>query len=408
MTLPLDGVVVADYSQYVAGPLCTLLLADLGADVIKVEPPQGDQWRRQEPCGVDVSRPFIALNRNKRSVVIDLKSPQGRRRSSDLIARSDVTVHNLPADRAERFGLDRASVLAANPQAIIVRISALGSDGPNGGSLGYDLSAQAASGLLMADARIGDAVPIRAGGIAMADLGAGMLGAVAALSGLIRARTEGVGGELEVSLLGAGLTVQVQRFVSFATHEETVGAAAPAATRADLDAVAQGAALGLRVNPYYRAYAAADGFITVACLNLAQRSALLTAFELEDSAVANPDAPPRTAPEARRRERVGEAIAAAISERPVRSWVVSLRARGVPCEAVQTLSGLFADAQVKANGLVQTIDQPAIGPVQLLGSPFKLDGEFVTARRPAPGRGEHTSEVFDAEPRLTPAGDSRA
>jgi len=410
MTLPLDGVVVADYSQYVAGPLCTLLLADLGADVVKVEPPQGDQWRRQEPCGVDVSRPFIALNRNKRSVVIDLKSPEGRRRSSDLIARSDVTVHNFPADRAEQFGLDRESVLAANPESIIVRISALGSDGPKGGSPGYDLSAQAASGLLMADARIGDPVPIRAGGIAMADLGAGMLGAVAALAGLLRARAQGVGGELEVSLLGAGLTVQVQRFVSVAAHDGTAGEPASAATRADLDAVAQEAALGLRVNPYYRAYAAADGFITVACLNLAQRSALLAACDVVDPSAVNPDEPPSSAQEARRRERVGEAVAAAVFERPVRECVGWLRARGVPCEEVRTLSGLFEDAQVKANGLVQTIDQPDMGPVQLLGSPFKLDGEFVTARRPAPGRGEHTSEVFDAEPRLTPApaGDSRA
>jgi len=260
----------------------------------------------------------------------------------------------------------------------------------------------------MADARIGDQVPIRAGGIAMADLGAGMLAAVAALSGLIRARAQGVGGELEVSLLGAGLTVQVQRFVSVPAHDGTVGEAAPAATRAELDAVAQEAARGLRVNPYYRAYAAADGFVTVACLNLAQRSALLAAFDLEDPAVANPDEPPRTAQEARQRERIGEAVAAAVFERPVLDWVGRLRARGVPCEAVRTLPALFEDAQVKANGLVQTIDQPDMGAVHLLGSPFKLDGEFVTARRPAPGRGEHTDVVFGTEPRLTPVGNRRA
>jgi crotonobetainyl-CoA:carnitine CoA-transferase CaiB-like acyl-CoA transferase len=202
--------------------------------------------------------------------------------------------------------------------------------------------------------------------------------------------------------------VQLQRFVSVGAHNGTAGEAAPAATRAELDAVAQEAALGLRVNPYYRAYAAADGFIAVACLNLTQRSALLTAFDLGDPSVADPDEPPRTAQEARRRERVGEAIAAAVSERPVRDWVGRLRARGIPCEQVRTLPGLFKDAQVKANGLVQTIDQPAMGPVHLLGSPFKLDGEFVIARRPAPGRGEHTPEVFSAEPRLTPSGETRA
>jgi crotonobetainyl-CoA:carnitine CoA-transferase CaiB-like acyl-CoA transferase len=403
--LPLDGVVVADYSQYVAGPFCTLLLADLGADVVKVEPPHGDQWRRQEPCGADLSKPFVALNRNKKSVVLDLKSQEGRRASAELIARADVVVHNCPSERARAFGLDAPSVLAVRPSAVVVKISAFGSDGPDGDRSGYDLSAQAASGLLMADARVGDEVPIRAGGIAMTDFSAGMLAGVAALAGVVRARATGRGGEIELSLLGAGLALQAQRFVSVGSadggHAEPSGAAA---TRSELDAVASEAATQLSQNPYYRAYAAADGFITVACLNLAQRTSLLSEFGLEDEAAANPDEPPQTSEEARRRARLGEAVAAGLAARPAHEWIARLRARGVPCEKVRTLDSLFHDAQVEANGLVQRMWQPGLETVSLLGNVFKIDGEAPRARRPAPARGEHTGEVASTalSPELEP------
>ncbi|MGI8420804.1 MAG: CaiB/BaiF CoA transferase family protein [Gaiellaceae bacterium] len=394
-SLPLAGVVVADYSQYVAGPFCTLLLADLGADVIKVEPPHGDQWRRQEPCGEDLSKPFVALNRNKRSVVLDLKTDEGRRASAELIAEADVVVHNCPSQRAEAFGLDAPSVHAVQPGAVIVKISAFGSDGPDGDRTGYDLSAQAASGLLMADARVGDEVPIRAGGIAMTDFSTGMLAGVAALAGVVQARATGRGSEIELSLLGAGLALQAQRFVS--VDSETGGPArstGAAATRAELDAVAHGTADALRQNPYYRAYATADGFITIACLNLVQRTSLLAEFDLEDEAAANPDEPAQTSEESRRRERLGEAVAAGLAMRPAIEWIARLRERGVPCEKVRTLDDLFADPQIEANGLVQRLRQPGLETISLLGSLFKIDGETPLARHPAPARGEHNDQVF--------------
>jgi crotonobetainyl-CoA:carnitine CoA-transferase CaiB-like acyl-CoA transferase len=393
--LPLAGVVVVEYTQYVAGPFCTLMLADLGADVIKVEPPQGDQWRRQEPCGDDLSGPFVALNRNKRSIVLDLKSDEGRRDSAALLAQAHVVVHNFSLRRARAFGLDTPSVLAVNPRVVVVKISAFGSDGPQADRAGYDLSAQAASGLLMADARVGDDVPVRAGGIAMTDFSAGMLAAVAALAGLVRARASGRGGDIELSLLGAGLALQVQRFVSDgAPHDEGPKPPEGIATLSELSTVAEETAVRLRQNPYYRAYGTADGFITIACLNVAQRTSLLAEFGLEDAAIANPDEPPATEPEARRRERLGEAVALGLTGRSGLEWVERLTALGVPCERVRTLDSLFGDPQVQANGLVQRIDQPGMDAVRLLGSLFKLDGETHVSSRPAPARGEHTREVL--------------
>jgi crotonobetainyl-CoA:carnitine CoA-transferase CaiB-like acyl-CoA transferase len=395
VTLPLHGVVVADYSQYVAGPVCTLLLADLGADVIKVEPPQGDQWRRQEPCGPDISKPFVALNRNKRSVVIDLQSPEGRRDSRALIGAADVVIHNCPPARAARFGLDRTSVLAANPQAVVVAISAFGNDGPDGGTAGYDLAAQAASGLLMADARVGDEFPVRAGGIAMTDFTAGMLAAIAALAGLTGARDTGIGCEVETSLLGAALTLQIQRFVSGSEERGGTEQHSDHATRGDLAAVADQAALEQQINPYYRAYATADGFIAIACLNLAQRRGLLDEFGLDDAAAENPDEPPACAAEIQRRQRLTETIADALAQHATRDWIERLGARRVPCQTVRTLDSMFASEQARANGLVQRIDQPELGIIDVLGTPFKLDGKSLTACRPAPRRGEHTDLVLE-------------
>src|SRR5439155_12620198 len=117
-TLPLEGIRVLEYAQYVAGPFAGMLLADLGADVIKIEPPTGDAWRRYEPFADGESRYFYALNRNKRSVVLDLKDEDGLRASTSLIRTADVVLHNFPADRARRFALDRESVRAANPAAV--------------------------------------------------------------------------------------------------------------------------------------------------------------------------------------------------------------------------------------------------------------------------------------------------
>ena len=141
--LPLDSVRVLEYAQYVAGPFAGMLLADLGADVIKVEPPAGDAWRRYEPFEEGESRHFYALNRNKRSVVLDLKDEEGRRASRALIRTADAVVHNFPPERAARFGLDRQSVHETNPQTVWCCVSALGSEGPDAAVTAFDLVAQA-------------------------------------------------------------------------------------------------------------------------------------------------------------------------------------------------------------------------------------------------------------------------
>ena len=371
--LPLAGLRVLDYGQYVAAPFATMLLGDLGADVVKVEPPAGDQWRRYDPFAEGESRYFYALNRGKRSVALDLKSEQGRSASRDLIATADALVHNCLPERAKRFGLDHQSVQAVNPRCVVVSVSAFGSSGPDAGRPAYDLIGQALSGLLAAGAAPGDAVPRRAGGLALADFTAGLLAALSVAAGLLGRRGRAAAPELEVSLLGAALALQVQRFVEVEGFEHTE---APEA-----------------LDPYYRAHACADGLIALACLNTAQREHVCELLGLHDPWAENPQEQPADAAELAHRRAHVQAVEDGLARMGVEAAVGRLCARGVPASEVRSLDELFDDAQANANGLVQTVRQPGVGSVRLLGSLFKVDGVPVSSERPAPSLDEHRFEL---------------
>jgi crotonobetainyl-CoA:carnitine CoA-transferase CaiB-like acyl-CoA transferase len=397
--LPLEGLRVLDYAQYVAGPFAAMLLADLGAEVIKVEPPRGDAWRHYEPLTADGGKWFLSLNRNKKSVVADLKTEEGQQLSAALMRTADVVIHNMPPARAGSFGLDRDTVESVNPRAVWCCVSAFGSDGPDSATLGYDLIAQAASGLLLADARPGDDVPRRSGGIAMADLTAGLLTFAAALIGLTdRFRREGADGDdgvskgIEVSLLGAALAVQVQRFVSLGS-EEAVPAADTFCDDTQLAEIATTVAESDELEPYYRCYRASDGFIALACLNLAQRVKVQDLLGIDDPWAANPQAVPADEAEHKIRSALKDRFAEVISTRSVENWIASFEELGIPGGPVREISQAHRAAQVRANGLVQTIDQPGIGRVSLLGSLFKIDGTAAPHAGTAPRLGEHTAAL---------------
>jgi crotonobetainyl-CoA:carnitine CoA-transferase CaiB-like acyl-CoA transferase len=390
---PLAGLRVLDYAQYVAGPFAGMLLADLGADVIKVEPPAGDAWRLYEPFADGESRYFYSLNRNKRSVVIDLKHADGRRASRSLIRTADAVLHNFPPVRADRFGLDRTSVREVNPDAVWCCVSALGSDGPEASLTAFDLVAQALSGLLLANAGSGAAVPQRAGGIAMADFTAGLLAAIAVLTGLL-ARERGGAPGIEVSLLGAALAVQAQRFVSVEALDGGRQPGAALATADDLRTHGDALRAAEELEPYYRAYAAADGFFVLACLHERQRVAAGGVLGLDDPWAANPQAWPSDAAERSQRRALVAEFERRLAADSVRVWVRRFRAAGVPAAEVRLLDQLYEHEQVAANGLVQSVQRDGVGEVKLLGSLFKIDGVVTPAARGVPSLGEHTEEVM--------------
>ena len=265
-----------------------------------------------------------------------------------------------------------------NPRCVSVCVSAFGSEGPDSNRPAYDLIAQALSGLLLADPHPSDAVPRRPGGLALADFTAGLLAALAVTAGLLGRRETAP--ELEVSLLGAALALQAQRFV-------------------EVDALAVRAADGEALDPYYRAHACADGFVALACLNTAQRLQVCELLGLEDPHAQNPQAAPAAAAEHERRRAHVLAVEEGFARLAVSEAVAALAERRVPAGEVRSLDQLFDDEQVRANGLVQTVDQPGVGPVRLLGSPFKVDGNATGRPRPAPALDEHADELLGAPAR---------
>lgn len=393
MSLPLEGVRVVEYAQYVAGPLCGVLLADLGADVVKAEPPSGDGYRRVMPVAPGLGRFFVPLNRGKRSVVVDLKTPEGLAASERLVGSADVVLHNFAEARARRFGLDWDELRAAHPRLVVGRISAFGTTGPLADSPAYDLVAQARSGLLTAHASAGDTVPVRAGGIPVADLTAGFLLATGVLAALAQARSTGSGDLVDVSLLAAAMAVQLQDLVWIG--EEGADSTAPRlAGHERLAARADEIAGGIAMNPYYRCFEASDGFLAVACLNVAQRRAFLDLFGGEDETIEAPDLVPEDRAVLERKRARTAVIAAAIARRPVASWIAELEAIGVPCGPVLERETVLADEQVAAQGLVGRIDQPGLGELRLLAPFVRVAGSAPAPAAAAPLLGADTDAVL--------------
>ena len=391
--LPLAGLRVLDYGQYVAGPFATMLLADLGADVVKVEPPRGDEWRRYDPFEEGESRYFYALNRGKRSVVLDLKSEDGRARSRELIAGADALVHNCLPERARRFGLDREGVHAVNPRCVTVCVSAFGSGGPDAERPAYDLIGQALSGLLLADPRSGDPVPRRTGGLALADFTAGLLAALAVAAGLLGRRDSAP--EVEVSLLGAALALQAQRFVAVDGRDDPPGGSR-FADAADLERLAGQVESLEALDPYYRAHACADGFIALACLNAEQRRQVCGLLGLEDPFADNPQADPADGAERERRAAHVRAVEAGFARLEVTEAVAALAARRVPAGQVRRLDQLFDDEQVRANGLVQSVEQPGVGACACSAASSRSTAARARAAGPRPALGEQPDELLGA------------
>jgi crotonobetainyl-CoA:carnitine CoA-transferase CaiB-like acyl-CoA transferase len=395
VSAPLEGIRVVEYAQYVAGPLCGVVLADLGADVIKVEPPAGDGYRRVMPVAPGVGRYFVPLNRGKRSVVIDLKTESGRAASARLLATADVVLHNYPPERSRAFGLAWNTVHDAVPAAVVGIVSSFGSAGPLAGVPAYDLIAQGHAGLLTAHASPGDDVPVRAGGIPMADLTAGFLLAGGVLAALVRARESGLGELVDVSLLAAAMAVQLQDLVWL--EGEASDPTSRVARRGDLESRAAEIAGGVAMNPYYRCFAAADGYVAVACLNVAQRHAFLALFGLEDETVEAPDLVPDDAALLGAKVDVTSEIARRFEEGTVAEWLERLAAAGVPCGPVHVRESIHADPQVVGSGLVGEVEQPEIGRVRLLG-PFVRVGGAARAPSPAPVLGADTDAVLGSLP----------
>jgi crotonobetainyl-CoA:carnitine CoA-transferase CaiB-like acyl-CoA transferase len=376
MALPLEGVRVLDLTTVMAGPYCTMVLGDMGAEVIKIENfPEGDSSRRFDPKVNDESYCFAVLNRNKKSVALNMKDPRGKEAFMKLAAKADVITENFRPGVVKKLGIDYDSISQVNPGVIYASMSGFGQTGPYGKKGGFDIVAQGMSGIMMMTGYPGGR-PAKVG-IAMNDIASGVTALYSILGAYIGKLRTGKGQYIETSLLEAGLAW---------THWESgayFGAGElPTAT-----------GTRHRRSTPYQAYKTQDGYVTVGGNN----NKLWTAFCT--SVCGKPEwlADARFNPLAQRLKNVDELereIETVFATQPTAHWVERLDAAGVPGGPVYTYDQILADPHVKARKMVVEMDHPKIGRMKSLGIPVKSTGELLEIRKPAPWLGQHTDEVL--------------
>ena len=370
----LEGIRVLDVTQVMAGPFCAMQLCDMGADVIKVEPPEGDSTRRMAGAAGTDSPGFNAVNRGKRGIVLDLKSASGQDAFRRLLRRTDIVIENYRPGVMRSFGLDYASLAAAHPGLIYASISGYGQTGPDAKKGGFDLIAQGVSGLMSVTGEPGRA-PAKVG-VPLTDLGAALFALSAVLAALhYRSRT-GRGQYIDTSLVEAGIALSVWESAEyFATGviPEPLGSAH-------------------RMFAPYQAIRCADGYITHGSANdrLFQRLCDLLGHP---EWVADPDYANATL-RVRNRAALAERIETITAEHTRQHWLARLDAAGIPCGPINTYAEAFADPQIRAREMVVEIEHPTLGRVQTPGSPIKMSETPPVVARPAPLLGEHTREVL--------------
>ncbi|MEM1620021.1 MAG: CoA transferase [Fervidicoccaceae archaeon] len=375
MSLPLSGVRVLDFSRVLAGPFATMILGDLGADVVKVEPPQGDDTRYWSPPEIrGIAAYFLSTNRNKRSIVIDLKKPESRLVVERLAKWADIVVENFRPGVAERLGIDYATLSRINPKIIYCSISGFGQTGPYREKPAYDLIIQALSGHMSITGEPGRP-PVKFG-VPITDLTSGMMAVIAILAALHQREKTGVGQYIDVSMLDTQVYLLVnQAYNYFATGRdpERLGSAHP------------------NIAPY-QVFTTSDGYVAVAVGNDKLWVDFCKALGRQDL-LENPRFKTNELRVTNRRELVEEIEK--IFSRMTTSEVVELLERaGVPCGPVKKISEVLSDPQVLHRGMVTKMRHPVYGEVPALGVPLKSSVTGFEIRRAPPLKGEHTREVL--------------
>ncbi|HUR33554.1 MAG TPA: CoA transferase [Vicinamibacterales bacterium] len=373
-TRALSGLRVLDLTQVMAGPFCAMQLCDMGADVIKVEPPEGDSTRRMSGAVGTDSHSFNAVNRGKRGIVLDLKSALAREACLRLARRADVLIENFRPGVMRRFGLDYEALAPECPGLIYASISGYGHTGPDAAKGGFDLVAQGASGLISITGEPGGR-PVKVG-VPITDLGAALFATNAILAALLFRTRTGRGQFVDTSLLDAGVALSV-----WESAEYFSGAGVPGP---------MGSAH--RMSAPYQVVRCADGDITLASANdrlFARLCGLLGHPEWVDE--------PRYRNDTNRvkhRDQLAHDIEAVTMTRPRAEWLALFERHGLPCGPINTYDQVFADPQVRARGLVVETSHPRLGRIQSLGAPVKMSVTPPFAGRRAPLLGEHTREVL--------------
>jgi crotonobetainyl-CoA:carnitine CoA-transferase CaiB-like acyl-CoA transferase len=379
---PLDGLTVLDLTRVLSGPYCTMMLADLGARVIKIEQPgKGDDTRAWGPPFVEgESAYFLSINRNKESVTLDFKQTAGRELLHRLLAKTDVLVENFRPGTLPKLGLDYASVAPKYPRLVYCSVSGFGHSGPRQQEAGYDAVMQGEGGLMSITGSAGGP-PFRLG-VAIADIVSGMFAAQGVTAALLARERTGKGQAVDIAMLDSVVALlSYQAGIYFATDKPP-------------------ARLGNRhptIVPY-ETFSAADGDFVLAVGNDDQwrRFCQVADFPQEERFATN-----------RLRVVNYDALKPLLDQRlyaePRRYWIERLTAAGVPCGSVRDLHEVFSDPQVRAREMIAQLEHAKVGLLRLIGTPLKFSDTPGSIRTPPPILGEHTEAVLTRDLGLTPA-----
>ena len=380
---PLTGIRVLEVGNYMAGPFCGMQLADLGAEVIKVEPPEGgDQVRTMAPLLDGEGSAFVRLNRNKRSIALNLKSADGKEVFRKLVSTADVVVENLRPGTMVDLELGYDALRQLNPGLIYVAASGWGQDGPLSAQPGLDIMAQARSGL-MSITGTPDGDPVKVG-VPVCDLVCALYGALAAVSALYDRRATGLGQYIDVSLLEAGVSLAIwEAGKFFATGEipRPLGSAHQS-------------------NAPYQAFRSADGWLTIGATTPPNWNAFCRALGLDrlldDSRYTD------TSLRYRHRDTLIPVIEDVIVKKPTAHWLGLLEGAGVPCAPIEQFDQVFNDPHLHARDFFWDAPHPKLGPVRQLGSPMRFSHTPVRREKAGPILGEDSAALL-TELGYTPA-----
>jgi crotonobetainyl-CoA:carnitine CoA-transferase CaiB-like acyl-CoA transferase len=378
---PLNGCRVIEFCQIAAGPFCGMLLADMGADVIKVEPMAGDAMRQWPPLNEGYSENFASINRNKRSIALNLKDEADLAIAKELIAGADILLENNRPGAMDRLGLGYQALAAENPTLIYCSISAFGQTGPRAGEGAFDVTMQAISGIMSVTGYEGEG-PVKCG-VPISDFASGLYAAFNIASALLRARQSGLGCHIDTSMLGCSIGIaalQTSEFFGNGVSPKKLGAAHPR-------------------NSPYEAYSASDDYFVIAAGNnklWASVCDVVARNDLIDD--------PRfltTTDRAKNQSELKIILEAVFARKTAVEWLELFAAKGVPCAPINSYEECLADPQVVANGWVQSITLPHGGEVSSFGPPVAMSGvEFPVRRMPPALDGDRDEILADLEGRI--------
>lgn len=376
MAGPLSDIKVLDLSRVLTGPYCSMMLADMGAEVIKVElPGRGDDTRQWGPpyLGTE-SYYYLSVNRNKKSVTLNLKDPRGRQIALEMARRADVVIENFRPGTMEDLGLGYDTLREINPRLIFASITGFGPDGPYRDKVAYDLVLQGMGGLMGITGEK-DGAPVRIG-VAIADIGAGMWAAFGILAALHAREKTGVGQKVETSLLGgqvAWMTYMAHYYFATGENPQRLGSAHPS------------------IVPY-QAFRVKDGYINIAVGNDSFWLKFVKALGIDslgqDVRFAS------NSQRVKHREELLTLLEEVLSQKEAQEWLKVLETAGVPAGPIYSLADLFADPQVQHQGMVLDVPHPTLGSVRLTGIPLQLSATPGGIHSAPPLLGQHTDEVL--------------